>query len=108
MPPRDDAHAWVTLTRAPGLTVPLLSAALAGFGSAEHLLAASAQRRRSAALPANAEDFLGRSGAQPTVAERRWLEHPQHHLVPFNDRRFPRLLLAGGGCPIALYVDGDA
>ena len=108
MPPRDDKDAWVTLTRAPGLTVPLLSAALAGFGTAEHLLSASAQRRRSAALPASVEEFLGRSGATPTAAERRWLEHPRHHLVPFNDRRFPRLLLAGGLCPIALYVDGDA
>ncbi len=107
MPPRDDALAWATLTRAPGLTVPLLSAALANFGTAEHLVAASTQRRRFAALPASVEDFLGRSGASPTAAERRWLAHPRHHLVPFNDCRFPRSLLAGGG-PIALYVDGDA
>ena len=108
MPPSDEAHAWVTLTRAPGLTVAVLTAALARIGTATSLLAASAQRRRSAGLPPKLEAYLGRTGAAPTAAERRWLAHPRHHIVPCNDLCFPPLLLASGDCPIALYVDGDA
>jgi DNA processing protein len=107
MPPSDEAYAWATLTRAPGLSVPVVTAALARLGTAQNLLAASAQQRRSAGLPAKLDAYLVRAGASPTKAELRWLEHPRHHIVPYRDCSFPRLLLASGACPIAIYVDGD-
>ena len=108
MPPSEDAVAWLTLTRAPGLAVPGLAAALAGLGSAQGILTASPRRRRQAGLPASLEGFLVQAAAAPTAAERRWLEHPRHHLIPFTDSRFPPQLLTSEGCPIALYLDGDA
>ncbi len=108
MPQSEDALAWVSLTRAPGLPAPTLVAALASLGTAAGILAASAERRRFAGLPARLDDYLARASASPTAAERRWLEHPHHHLVPFTDCRFPPLLRASTPCPIALYVDGDA
>ncbi len=107
MPPSDDALAWVTLTRAPGLSVPILAAALARLGTAANLLSAAAARRRAAGLPDGLEEFLAHPGAAPTSAERRWLEQPRHQIVPFCDGRYPPLLRASGDCPIALYVDGD-
>ena len=34
-------------------------------------------------------------------------EHARHHLLPFTDARFPKLLRALADCPIALYVAGS-
>jgi DNA processing protein len=108
MPQSEDALAWVTLTRAPGLSASALAAALARLGTAQAILAAPAPVGLQAGLPASVGAFLAQADAIPTAVERRWLEHPRHHLVPFNDERFPPLLLASGDCPIALYIDGDA
>src|SRR5271166_5179845 len=108
MPQSEDALAWVTLARAPGLGAAALAAALAKLGTAQAILAAPASLATRAGLPASVAAFLAQPDSTPTAIERRWLEHPRHHLVPFNDERFPPLLLAIDDCPIALYVDGDA
>jgi DNA processing protein len=107
MAPRDDLLDWVVLTRAPALSIPVLSTALELLGMAEGLMRAPDHLRARAGLPAATCDFLRSSAAGPTVAELAWLESPRHHLLPFTDARFPPLLRALDDCPIALYVDGD-
>jgi DNA processing protein len=40
-------------------------------------------------------------------AQRRWLEHPGHHLLPCTDVRYPPLLASLSGGPRMLYVGGS-
>jgi DNA processing protein len=107
MAPRDDLPDWVALTRAPALSIAVLSTALETLGMAAGLMRASDHLRSRAGLPPAACEFLRSPAARPTAAELAWLESPRHHLLPFTDARFPPLLRALDDCPIALYVDGD-
>jgi DNA processing protein len=104
----DEALAWMTLSRTPSLGIPILSAALESFGGVLPLLRASGAARLRAGLPQAANEFLGGSTAANSAAARRWLEEPAHHLVPFTDSRYPRLLRELSTCPVALYVAGNA
>ncbi len=107
----EELLAWVTLTRTPRLDAAILSAALDIFGTARGIAAASAASLAHAGVPAPARDYLSRLSPRVrglcTAAERAWLDHPGHHLVPFTDERYPPLLRSAAGCPIALYVAGD-
>ncbi|MGC1388339.1 MAG: DNA-processing protein DprA [Steroidobacteraceae bacterium] len=103
----DDALAWVTLTRAPALTAATVLAALERLESAVGIVAASEAVHRGVGIPAAARDFLRQAGSGPDSAERKWLQHERHHLLPFTDPRYPTLLRSLADCPIALYVAGD-
>ncbi|MGO9633801.1 MAG: DNA-processing protein DprA [Steroidobacteraceae bacterium] len=103
----DDALAWVTLTRAPALTAATVLAALERLESAVGIVAASEAIHRGVGIPAAARDFLRQAGGGPDAAERKWLQHERHHLLPFTDPRYPTLLRSLADCPIALYVAGN-
>jgi DNA processing protein len=104
----DDVFAWMALSRAPALDVPILSAALESLGDVHGLISASHAARQAAGVPAATAKFLGSTAAAPTSADQAWLEDPQHHLVPFTDPRYPRSLRTLNRSPIALYVAGNA
>ncbi len=70
-------------------------------------MAASDALRAHAGIPAAAREYLHRSGTFPSAAERSWLAGARHHLVPFTDPNYPKLLRSLPGCPIALYVAGN-
>jgi DNA processing protein len=108
MPSCDESIAWLSLTRAPELDVPRVSRALEMLGTARNIIRASDRLRAHAGIPVPARQFLSGEHASPTAAERGWLEHPRHHLVPFTDPRYPVLLRTAGRHPLALYVAGDA
>jgi DNA processing protein len=103
----EESLAWVTLSRAPALDVERLSAALEVLGDARGILDATDSARRTAGIPGAAREFLSSAKATPSAAERAWLDLPGHHVVPFTDPRYPRLLLAPGTFPMALYVMGN-
>jgi DNA processing protein len=87
---RDDLLAWVMLARAPSLNVTTVSRALERFGS-----------------PAAAIRHLVPETRGLSEAELNWLNAPRHHLLPFTDPRYPRLLRSQADCPVALYVAGN-
>ncbi len=107
MPISDDGLAWAALTRCPSLCAAALTGALGAFGDAIGVMRAGARGRMAAWLPPPARDFLESEAARSTVAERAWLGGPRHHLLPFNDPRFPPMLRELADCPVAVYVDGD-
>jgi DNA processing protein len=104
----DELLAWAALVGAPGLNTATLSAALNVLGGAAALVSASEAAWERAAIPAAARAFLARAAAGSREPERRWLDSAHHHLIPFTDPRFPRLLLTLPHCPLALYVSGNA
>jgi DNA processing protein len=107
MPLCDEVLAWVTLARAPGLDAATLSAALLRIESARGIMAASDALRERAGIPAPAREYLRKAAAGPSAAERSWLEHARHHLLPFTDPLYPKLLCCLPDRPIALYVAGN-
>jgi DNA processing protein len=107
MPEDDDLLAWVTLGHAPGLDAAALTAAIEVLGSPAAVLAASPAERRRAALPAVADAFLASPPHARRIHLRRWLGGDRHHLIPFTDPRYPRLLGAAADCPLVLYVSGN-
>jgi DNA processing protein len=107
MPTSREMLSWITLTRAPELNAPALATAIDALGSAAGVIDATDQLRARAGLPQQTRTFLQSPAADPTAAERAWLEGPDHHLLAFTDPRFPQGLRATPGHPLALYVDGD-
>jgi DNA processing protein len=104
----EELFAWMALARAPGLDVPILSAALERLGGIDGFLESSDAARQSAGLPAAARDYFKSALGSPSRVERAWITNPQHHLVAFTDPRYPGSLHALERRPIVLYVAGDA
>jgi DNA processing protein len=106
MAPCEETLAWLRLSRTPRLTVAALATALDRLGSACAVLDASDACLEAAGISAGARDYLRSDAAAPQPAERRWLEAPDHHLLPLSSPTFPPLLRASPACPVALYVAG--
>jgi DNA processing protein len=104
----DELFAWIALSRAPELDASSLAVALEALGSLHGLLNASDAARRGAGISPAASEFLSRSVKSPSARERAWAEGANHHLVPFNDPRYPASLCVLNPKPIALYVAGNA
>jgi DNA processing protein len=104
----DEVFAWMALSRAPALDVPLLSAAFERLGGIAGFIESSDEARRSAGIPQAARDYLKSAAGRPSALERGWADGPRHHLIAFADPRYPTLLRSLQHCPIALYVAGDA
>jgi DNA processing protein len=105
---RDDLRAWAALVGAPGLNADRLSAALELLGGAAALVHGSEAAWERAAIPATTREFLASGTARLRAPGLHWLDCGQHHLIPFTDPRYPKLLRALPDCPIALYVSGNA
>jgi DNA processing protein len=103
----EEVFAWVALSRAPALDPQILSKVLGILGDAPGVINASDAARQSAGLPPLIREYLSSAAAGVCGAERAWLEHPAHHVVPFTDPRYPGLLRQLPSCPIALYVAGN-
>jgi DNA processing protein len=103
----EEGFAWMALSRAPALDVPTLCKAFELLGDAPGVIKSTDAARQCAGFSTAARGFLDSSAALPSRAERAWLLDASHHLLPFTDARFPALLRATQGCPIALYVVGN-
>jgi DNA processing protein len=107
MLPSEESAAWVTLTRAPDLDISTLTKTLEILGDARGIIEAGEVQRQRAGLPAAVRAFLSSAKAALSTAERTWLKHPRHHVVPFTDPRYPCLLRTAQRYPTALYVAGN-
>src|ERR1700727_2803779 len=102
----DEVFAWMALSRAPALTVPILSAALERLGGIAGFIESSDEARQHAGVPAAAREYLKSASSAPSTVERAWIKNPHHHLVAFTDPRYPGTLHGLERRPIVLYVAG--
>jgi len=102
----DEVFAWMALSRAPALTVPILSAALERLGGIAGFIESSDEARQHAGVPAAAREYLKSASSAPSTVERAWIRNPHHHLVAFTDPRYPCTLHGLERRPIVLYVAG--
>jgi DNA processing protein len=103
----DQVFAWMALSRAPALNVPILSAAFERLGGIRGFIDSPDQARQDAGVPAAACEYLKSALGVPSSVERAWINSPHHHLVAFTDPRYPCSLHALAHRPILLYVAGQ-
>jgi DNA processing protein len=107
MPTSRDLLSWIALSRTPELDSATLATALDVLHDASGVIDATDALRARAGLSPAMRAFLQSPAAEPTPGEIAWLECPDHHLLAFNDARYPRALRQATGFPIALYVHGN-
>jgi len=77
------------------------------FGSAEALLAANRAQMRKAGLNQETVQALQQPDEALLATDLEWLSKDSHHLVTWDDERFPPLLRDIPSPPAALFVEGD-
>ncbi|MET0986671.1 MAG: DNA-processing protein DprA [Steroidobacteraceae bacterium] len=96
------------LARAPASQRQTIEPLLAQLGSASAIANASAAALRVAGASNAFVDFISRSSHVAVTPDLRWLEHQDHHLIHWQDSRYPALLRELPDAPLTLYVHGDA
>lgn len=74
--------------------------------SPDAVLALRDDALQSAGLPAEAISRLRRPDPDTLDGWRRWLDEPQHALIPFGSPGYPELLATVPDPPLALWVNG--
>jgi DNA processing protein len=77
------------------------------FGGIDLLLAAGRRELQRAGLSEETIAALKNPDADLLALDQEWLSAPSHHLLSWDDDRFPPLLRDVPSPPAALYVDGD-
>ena len=97
--------AWATLAHK---TLPqrAVAALLRQFGSPEAALAASHRQLASVVPPAVAERTLASVERELLEHTQAWLDHPEHHLIAWDDGDYPPALLELGHAPPVLFHMG--
>ena len=98
---------WLIAIRAPRLGGSHLASLLEYFGSAEALVSASRVQLSKAGLEEDTIRALQKPDEAKLASDLEWLSHAAHHLVTWDDERFPPLLRDIPSPPAALFVDGD-
>lgn len=103
-----ELEARLRLHRMPDIGPKRFAKLLEAFGSASKAISAPASAWRSLGLPANCAEARRcptvRDGASHAM---RWLEHPDQHLVMWDQADYPALLAQIPDPPPLLFVAGD-
>ncbi len=99
---KEEAAAWCTLLRAPGIGCQTLNPLIAHAGSARALIAAP-----PADSPARLREYLRRPDQAGVAQDMAWLAQPGNHLLTLSDPAYPARLRAIPNPPSALFVHGD-
>ena len=100
-------RAWLILLNTPGVGSRRLRAFLdEGVDPAGLPGRSSSELRQLGFTEAQARALRAPDQAR-LDASLAWLDHPDHHLVAFDDALFPPLLKTTSDAPAALFVHGD-
>jgi DNA processing protein len=98
---------WLIALRAPRLGGSHLINLLEHFGGADALRSASRGQLSKAGLNEDTIQALQRPDDALLAGDIEWLSQDAHHLVTWDDQRFPPLLRDISSPPAALFVNGD-
>jgi DNA processing protein len=102
----DEITAALTLARVPSLDAPAVRELASRFGHFTELVRASPATLRASGVPQKIIDDLEHA-ARDVERDRRWLDAPDRHFVPWYDELYPPLLNELADAPVALFVRGD-
>lgn len=99
---------WLALATAPGLDGQRLSVLLEALGGSDALAGASDAALRAAGASEALVNHLRQADAARLDAVSAWLAAaPDHHLIDWEDPRYPPLLRLVPDPPVALFVHGE-
>ncbi|RLA36394.1 MAG: DNA-protecting protein DprA [Gammaproteobacteria bacterium] len=103
----DDARAWLTLNRVPGLGSRTLRRLLHCCPDPDALLSASDARLREFGVPTPARRALRRADRTAAAADLAWLTTPGRGLLTLACADYPAALLATADPPTLLFLEGQ-
>mgnify|MGYP001817971553 CR=1 FL=1 len=98
---------WLTLLHIPGIGPSTFHTLLDTFGSVEAALNASASQLSRLAIKDEAVNALNRQEKPDIEADLNWRAEADHHILTFDDARYPTQLKDLPDAPPVLYVRGD-
>lgn len=98
---------WLILRHTPGLGISTFQVLLDAFGSVDAALNASSSQLTK--LPIKAETLSALNNLDKSVieADLNWSSEADHHIITFDDQRYPPQLKDLPDAPPILYVRGD-
>lgn len=104
----EDAAAWITLIRTPGIGSRRLLQLLKHFHHPKSILSASQHNIKAVLnLPQNSLDALSHPDTSQLKTDLDWLTKDNNHLITFYDSRYPALLREITDPPAALFLSGN-
>jgi DNA processing protein len=101
------SESWLRLSLVPGVSVREQVALLRAFGSPERVLTAPPSETATIVGERTASRLQQPPHAKALDAAIAWLQVPGHHVLAWDDARYPKLLLEIATPPCVLYVRGD-
>lgn len=98
---------WLTLLHMPGIGPSTFHTLLDTFGSVEAALNASAAQLSGLGIKDEAVNTLNRQEQPDIEADLNWRAETDHHIITFDDERYPARLKDLPDAPPVLYVRGD-
>lgn len=105
--PRMVSESWLRLSLVPGVSLREQVALLRAFGSPERLFSAPPSETAAVVGERAASRLRQPPHAKALDAALAWSRAPGHHVLAWDDARYPKLLLEIATPPCVLYVRGD-
>ncbi len=102
----DEFTATLVLARVPSLDAASAAALAARFGNLADIVRATPAALRAQGVSTKIIESL-RAAARQIDSDKRWLDAPGHHFIPWYSRGYPALLQELPDAPVALYVRGN-
>lgn len=102
-----DTEAWLLLNRVPGVGTATYHTLLTHFGHPRRALEARGAELREAGLSQSVITELQSVNKTSIASDLDWLAQDSHHLISFDDTRYPPLLKHISDPPPLLYLRGD-
>ena len=104
----DNAIAWLTLMRAPGLGAATLRGLIERFGDSRKALRGTLASPATSGVAQPALVALRQPDENLLVSDLAWLEQPEHHFIGWDSEDYPALLRRIPSPPAGLFVNGNA
>ncbi len=100
-------ESWLTLLHTPGIGPSTFHTLLDTFGSVEAVMNTSASQLSALPIKAEAVSALNSQEKPDIEADLNWHEETDHHIITYDDERYPAQLKDLPDAPPVLYVRGD-
>lgn len=104
----DNAIAWLTLMRAPGLGAATLRGLIERFGDSRKALRGTLASPATSGVAQPALVALRQPDENLLASDLAWLEQPEHHFIGWDSEDYPALLRRIPSPPAGLFVNGNA
>jgi DNA processing protein len=98
---------WLVILNAPSVGGASLIRVIEALGGASAVAGASTRDLTRRGLSDKAAAAITEPDEAQIESDLKWLSHPNHHLLCWDDDAYPALLRRINGPPAALFIDGD-